>query len=78
MVGTLAGGKKAAATNKARYGDNFYRNIGRKGGKVLGTAGGFASNIVGKDGLTGHERARIAGAKGGSISRRGPAAKGQS
>lgn len=75
MPGTKAGGAKAAATNKAKYGDDFYRNIGKKGGSVLGTAGGFASNIVGKDGLTGYERARIAGAKGGSISRRGPAVK---
>lgn len=78
MAGTLAGGKKAAATNKARHGEDFFKKIGKKGGSVVGTLGGFASDVVGKDGLTGRERARIAGAKGGSISRRGPATKGQS
>lgn len=30
---------------------------------------------IGKDGLTGRERARKAGAKGGKISRRGPSVK---
>lgn len=34
--------------------------------------GGFASEKIGKDGLTGLERARLAGAKGGRISRRKP------
>jgi general stress protein YciG len=63
MAGTKAGAKKAAATNKARHGANFYAEIGRKGGK-LGTTGGFYAN---------RELARIAGAKGGRISRRGPA-----
>lgn len=32
MSGTLEGGRKAAATNKAKYGKEFYSNIGRKGG----------------------------------------------
>ena len=62
MSGTKVGGAKAAATNKAKYGEDFYRNIGRKGG-ANGHTGGFASNP---------ELARIAGRKGGSISRRGP------
>lgn len=61
MAGTKAGGKKAAATNKARHGSDFYAKIGRKGGSVIGTKGGFAANP---------ELARIAGAKGGRISRR--------
>lgn len=61
MAGTKAGGKKAAATNKARHGSDFYAKIGRKGGSVMGTKGGFAANP---------ELARIAGAKGGRISRR--------
>lgn len=72
MSGTIAGGKKAAATNKAKYGDEFYASIGRKGGRN-GHAGGFASLKVGKDGLTGAERAKVAGAKGGKLSKRGPA-----
>lgn len=32
MSGTVAGGKKAAATNYEKYGRNFYRKIGRRGG----------------------------------------------
>lgn len=60
MAGTKEGGKKAAQTNKARHGKDFYATIGAKGGK-LGRTGGFAAN---------RELARIAGAKGGRISRR--------
>ena len=61
MAGTKAGGQKAAATNKAKHGTDFYAKIGRKGGQN-GRTGGFAANP---------ELARIAGAKGGRISRRG-------
>ena len=61
MAGTKQGGQKAAATNKSRHGSDFYANIGRKGGQVKGTRGGFAANP---------ELAKIAGAKGGRISRR--------
>lgn len=63
MPGTRAGGLKAAKTNRKKHGRNFYKEIGRKGGKN-GHTGGFASNP---------ELARIAGAKGGRISRRGKA-----
>ena len=66
----MAGGKKAAATNKAKYGEDFYVRNGRKGGQN-GHTGGFASSVIGEDGLCGWERARIAGAKGGSRSKRG-------
>lgn len=59
MAGTKMGGLKAAAKNLAKN-PNFYRDIGRKGGKN-GTTGGFAANP---------ELARTAGAKGGRISRR--------
>ena len=69
MAGTKAGGKAAAQTNKAKYGASFYAKIGAKGG-ALGRSGGFASNKVGDDGLTGRQRAAIAGAQGGRISRR--------
>lgn len=65
MAGNRKGGLKAAATNKAKYGKDFYANIGRKGGQ-LGRTGGFFAN---------RELAKIAGAKGGKISRRGPAKK---
>lgn len=69
MAGTVAGGKAAAQTNIKIYGADFYQRIGSIGGKN-GRAGGFASMVVGKDGLTGRERARIVGAKGGRISSR--------
>ena len=69
MAGTKAGGQKAAQTNKTKYGAAFYASIGAKGGKK-GKTGGFASDKKGDDGLTGRERARLAGAKGGRISRR--------
>lgn len=71
MAGTRAGGLKVAATNKSRYGDDFYKKLGHMGG-IKGRTGGFASLKIGKDGLTGLERARKAGAMGGRISRRGP------
>lgn len=32
MAGTSSGGKKCAAANKKKYGDDYYSNIGRKGG----------------------------------------------
>jgi general stress protein YciG len=65
MAGTKAGGLKAAATNKAKYGKEFYAQIGAKGGR-LGHTGGFAANP---------ELAKIAGARGGKVSRRGKAKK---
>ncbi len=63
MAGTKVGGQKAAATNKAKYGRNFYTEIGRKGGRN-GHLGGFAANP---------ELAKIAGRKGGLINKRGKA-----
>lgn len=72
MAGTKEGGMKARATNLAKYGEDYYARIGRKGGQN-GCTGGFASDKIGADGLTGFERAKIAGAKGGSLSRRGKA-----
>jgi hypothetical protein len=69
VAGTKAGGQAAASTNKKKYGKDFYKKIGSEGGK-LGTTGGFASNKVGDDGLTGRERAASAGAVGGKKSRR--------
>lgn len=65
MAGNAIGGKKAAATNRKRYGENFYASIGRKGGQN-GHTGGFAFDP---------ELARRAGAIGGRKSKRGPAKK---
>lgn len=60
MPGTTNGGKKAAATNKKRYGKNFYVRIGAKGGR-MSSSGGFAANP---------ELAREAGRLGGLKSRK--------
>lgn len=69
MAGTKAGGLKAAATNKARYGNNWYAKIGKIGGQN-GHTGGFAT----MDEKTGeYLLAKRAGAIGGKISKRGRA-----
>jgi uncharacterized protein len=60
MPGTRPGGVKAAATNKQRYGDGFYKRIGALGG-AKSRGGGFAANP---------ELARMAGQKGGRASKR--------
>lgn len=73
MPGNKKGGHKAADTIRLRYGRDFYRDIGRRGG-MRSRNGGFASTKVGKDGLTGSQRAKLAGARGGSKSRRGKTA----
>lgn len=74
MAGTREGGLKAKETNRLRHGSDYYARIGAKGGHN-GTTGGFASEKRGADGLTGIERAKIAGCKGGRISKRGKAKK---
>lgn len=64
MAGSKAGGKQASLTNKQRYGANFYREIGAKGGKkgeADGTIKGFGAN---------RELARTAGRLGGMKSKR--------
>ncbi len=61
MSGTKDGGRKAASTNKSKYGKDFYARIGSMGGK-MGHTGGFYAN---------RELARKAGSLGGRISRRG-------
>jgi general stress protein YciG len=60
MAGTKLGGLRAANTTKAIYGENFYAEIGRVGGKI-GRTGGFYAN---------RELASRAGRVGGRISRR--------
>lgn len=65
MSGTHAGGLKARDENYKRKGKDFYREIGRKGGRAC-VSKGFAANP---------ELAKIAGAKGGRKSKRGPAKK---
>jgi len=60
MAGTKEGGKLAAETNMKKFGDDFYKRIGAKGGKN-GHTGGFFAN---------RELARSAGSVGGKKSRR--------
>lgn len=67
MPGNKIGGMKAAKTNKKKYGKDFFRIIGSKGGQN-GHTGGFAARP---------ELARTAGAKGGRISRRTGVTTGQ-
>ena len=66
MAGNRIGGKKAAQTTKERYGEDFHQKVGKLANEAWEKNGrkprGFAANP---------ELARIAGAKGGSISRRG-------
>ena len=65
MSGNREGGKKPSVTNKKKYGDDFYKRIGRQGGsKSHPETRAFATNP---------ELAKVAGAKGGKISKRGPA-----
>ena len=67
MAGTVEGGKKAAIKNKEKNGKDFYKELGRKGGSTpTKKPKGFAANP---------DLARKVGAKGGKISRRGPAKK---
>lgn len=81
MKGYEEANRKWRETMLARYGGvkdlhKRMQEIGSKGGasgKGPGYKGGFASDEVGEDGLTGRQRARLAGAVGGKRSRRGPA-----
>ena len=60
MSGTKAGGIKTREAMYKRHGKDFYREIGRKGGQN-GHTGGFAANP---------QLAKLAGSKGGKISKR--------
>lgn len=65
MAGTKIGGMKARNTIYKRHGKDWYKKIGAIGGRN-GHTGGFASNPA---------LARLAGKKGGKISKRGKAIK---
>lgn len=62
MPGTTKGGSQAAKTNRERYGEDFYKRIGSKGGKASRN-GPFSQD---------RDFARRMGALGGKKSRRGP------
>lgn len=75
MENNKAGGIKFVQTMIEKYGSyeafrQSMRERASRGGSVKGTNGGFASSKVGNDGLTGYERARVAGAIGGARSKR--------
>ena len=72
----LSQGEKLHRSLLKRFGSEkalkeWRQSIGRSGGQK--SKGGFSVETVGRDGLTGPERARIAGARGGKISKRGQA-----
>lgn len=73
MPGTLEGGRKATETLIKKFNGDveaykaWRRHIGSLGGKKS-KGGGFASPVIGEDGLTNAQRAGI---KGGKVSRRG-------
>lgn len=60
MGATREGGIKAAITNKAKYGPDFYKKIGAKGG-ANGNTGGFYGDpeAARKSGLLGGRPKRI-------------------
>lgn len=61
MSGTKEGAARAAATNKKKWGEDFYKRIGAIGGRKS-RGGGWTGNS---------EAARKAGAIGGAHSKRG-------
>lgn len=61
MSGTKSGAKRAAETNRQKYGESFYADIGRVGGSH-GHTGGFYAD---------RDKARTAGTIGGIHSKRG-------
>ena len=66
MSGTVAGGMKAREVFYEKYGRDYFKNIGKRGGEVCNPYKGFGSSP---------ERAKEAGRIGGKLSKRGPAKK---
>lgn len=62
MSATREGGIKAAVTNKKLYGKNWYKEIGKSGGKAPHKCRGFQCMP--------REKIVAAGRKGGAVSRR--------
>ncbi len=72
MGQTKEGARKTAETNKLKYGEDYYRKIGAKGGRVKNPNKGFGNDdrtILNKI-LRRRKLAAIAGQKGGRISKR--------
>lgn len=66
IAGTKEGAQKARDTNIKKYGKDFYKKMGAKGGAKSGIPKGFGTN---------HKLAVESGRKGGLISKRGPIKK---
>ena len=66
MSGTVAGGIKAREIFYEKYGRDYFKNIGRKGGEACNPYKGCGRS---------QERAKRAGSIGGKLSKRGPAKK---
>lgn len=64
MSGTPEGARKRIEKLKELHGPDYFKVQTSHAGKHT-KRGGFASEKVGKDGLTGRQRAKIAGRKGG-------------
>lgn len=62
MAGTRLGGKRTAATNKAKYGDDYYVR--------LGSAGGSTRHRETRPFYLDRDLAKRAGTNGGKVSRR--------
>lgn len=59
------GNTKADALRiKKKYGEDFFKKIGKKGGQSGWYGKGFASELLDKNGLEGRQRAAIYGNKG--------------
>lgn len=56
-------GNNISGILKAKYGEDYFSRIGKKGGSKCGEGKGFASNKRDANGLTGAERAKLAGSK---------------
>lgn len=71
MANRTTGRKQAVAKIRRKYGRGFYKRIGKLagGGKHI-IQGGFASQKVGADGLTGPQRAKQASKLSAEVRRR--------
>ena len=63
-MGSKEGGVKTRETNRAKYGLDYYSQLGKLGGSVRSPLKGFGNGDIGR------ARAKDAGRLGGSISKR--------
>lgn len=68
MSGTKEGARKRLEKLRKEHDPEWFKQNASKAGKAGGNGKGYASEKVGKDGLTGRQRAALAGKKGGQLS----------